>query len=242
MLAGRQKWNLILPGSPQQVPAWRWLLAEMAFAGEDLPTGRVDYYLRHDTDVRDAIELLEFWHAYPHRAANGVLELIELAHSIWLGPPRWDRCLLESRLLTGISTEEAAVQCRLSDSILHNYEGLFFDVSSRLPNKRYIEECAIGRITHISPIDDLMVAIRMFAYDNGPRALDDAIAAYANEIKVQHVRDWALHLKLSHERIASVRAAVESYRPPITSQYGPTWSQSYFDPFLSSILRHFMKP
>ena len=230
LLTGREKWKLILPESPQRVPAWRWFLAEMAFWGEELPKAGVDYYLRHDTNVRDAIELFEFWHAYPHRESVGVFEPIELAHRIWLGPNKWDTCLMEARLLTGASPLMIGKYTRLLPAVVNAYRKLFFDVGPRLHSESYINEFAIGRLRVGEPTHNLMVALRALGYYAGRHVLDDAIATYSMQIEPQRLRDEALHQTPDYYTEQSMRETVETYMSPAAG-CTPGWSFLYFEQF-----------
>ena len=208
---GKDKWPLIMPHGPQRAPALRWILAEMVVAGEDLPWKHIAYSVMHDDGVRNAMKLLRHWREEPRREVEGDLADIETAHRIWAGANRWDRAVLEARLLTGASTAEVATQAQLPATIVDTYSTLFFDVGDRIRDTLYIRNLVIGPMGQSDPADNLMAVIRAVAYYEGPSVLDDVLAAYADEIRTEHVHDLALDCTLDPLVARSVRADVESY-------------------------------
>ena len=207
LLPEKLKWKLIQPQSPARLPSWRWLLAEMIVFDETTVASRIRNYMQQDAYLRDAMTLLRHWREDPRREIEGDLADIETAHWIWAGANRWDRCLLESRLLTEASTADVAQQTLLAATIVDIYRKLFFDLDDKMFDTIYVQRFAIGET---GPLD-LMGVIRAIAYYEGPSALADVLAAYAAEIRTERVRDLALHRTLDPLVACAVRAAVESY-------------------------------
>ena len=156
-----------LPTTPCRVPDWRWQLAQRSIRHPE------DTWLAPHIDgqIRIAIASQKNTEAVSAESAAGIGPVdVKIAHQIH-ETRGWDRCLLESRILSGQPLHAAADHLALPVSVVTAYNQLFFDVLSRLQQRGFINHFTVQLPASYSKAIDLPTALRAFAYAGGPHVL-----------------------------------------------------------------------
>ena len=209
--------------NPFRPPAWRWYLATAIVEG----TPEAKRNPPPDTTTLAAIDALRDHLQQPDTATSSDSSVLR-ARAIWQSDG-WDRCLLESRLLTGVSLPEVAQQLQLPLGVGASYRDLFFDVLSRLRHASYVQHAVIRAPARFDEPPHLQTAIRAFAYFGGHHVLDVLLAAHAAGIATSEVIDQAFNMELDPKLAKVARVAVSTWIAPITEENADIWICHYFD-------------
>lgn len=214
-----------LPDNPLRALHWRWMLAE--------------YRTRNPGDewvveFSDAAVCVAIESASPQTAvqpSNGTgfgPDDVTIAHGIWAADG-WDRCLIESRILSGQSLRDVADRLASPLSVVTAYHDLFFDVTGRLKHSSYVTHFAVRLPASPGTPVDLKTTFRAFARAGGEFVLEAFVAAHAGEIKTQVVKDRAARMEISRSLKQHIRGAVRIFRTPVTPDNTLSWLDVYVD-------------
>lgn len=209
--------------NPFRPLAWRWFLTTAIVEG----TPEAKQNPPPDTTTLAAVDALRVRLQQPDKATPSGGTVLR-AHAIWQSDG-WDRCLLESRLLTGLSLQDVAQQLQLPLGVVASYRDLFFDVSSRLQHASYVQHAAIRTPARFDEPSDLQTALRAFAYFGGQYVLDVLLAAHAAGIATSEVIDQTLDMELDPKLAKAARAAVRTWITPITNENADIWICHFLD-------------
>ncbi len=227
MMSTRGKFRLWCQ-NPIRPPAWRWYLAKAIF--EETPAVAVNP--PPDAITLEAIDVLRTASQGPEVETRS--DCVSRAHAIWQANG-WDRCLLESRLLTGLPLESVAQQLQLPLDVVTSYRDLFFEVSTRLQHAGYIQHHAIRTPVRFDTPVPIETAFRSYAYFGGHHVLNLLLAVYADDIATCDVNDVALDTQLDSQVAKNTRAAMTIWMAPVTEENRQIWLDHYLDQFAAEV-------
>jgi hypothetical protein len=205
------------PWSPLRSPHWRWYLANAIAAGDPaacaIPV--------HDAAVLNAVDVLRSSDKPTNDVSSCVVAIRE-ANAIFQHDG-WGRIVLESRLLTGETSEAVASQTGLSDEVVRAFHDVFFDVWSRLCHRSYITRFAIDVPAACDVTPGIDTAMKAFAYLGGPYVMDHLVAAHRSDLRGCGVQDRGLSLELDSSQAKAIREAVRVWRTPVTPDNTANW-------------------
>jgi hypothetical protein len=216
------------PQNALRPPDWRWQQA-LAIVDGDADTSTIP---TPDSSVLAAVEFLV--NGPQGSEAAEPTHNIYRAHAIWEADG-WDRCLLDSRLLSGSSAEDAARLFQLTEDVVMAYQDLFLDVADRLRYRSFVVHAAICAPRDGVPTK-LESAVKSFAYFGGPLVLDAVIAAHANVIESDGLVDAALAMEIDAALAKSVRTAVQTWITPVTVDNVEEWLGLYIDQLAAELV------